>query len=140
MARYQLNEPDVIQEIIDGEALIVHTRTGSYYSLLGSGVRIWEGLLGGMSVEQTARQFTTSDQVGLEGIREQVEQFIAQLLADELIRPDQRPEASAPELSQPLAFETPVLQKFTDMQELLLVDPIHEVDPEAGWPLPPDQA
>jgi hypothetical protein len=25
------------------------------------------------------------------------------------------------------------LQKFTDMQELLLLDPIHEVD-ERGWP------
>jgi len=31
------------------------------------------------------------------------------------------------------AFEKPKLQKFTDMQDLLLLDPIHEVD-EAGWP------
>ncbi|MBX3014591.1 MAG: hypothetical protein KF832_23935 [Caldilineaceae bacterium] len=30
-------------------------------------------------------------------------------------------------------FETPVLNEFTDMQERLLLDPIHEVD-HAGWP------
>ena len=30
-------------------------------------------------------------------------------------------------------FEKPVLQKYSDMQDLLLLDPIHEVD-EMGWP------
>ena len=30
-------------------------------------------------------------------------------------------------------FEFPIIEKFTDMQELLLLDPIHEVD-EKGWP------
>ncbi len=33
------------------------------------------------------------------------------------------------------SFEAPILHKFTDMQELLLLDPIHEVD-ETGWPNP----
>ena len=32
-----------------------------------------------------------------------------------------------------LSFEAPILHKYTDMQDLLLLDPIHEVD-EAGWP------
>jgi len=30
-------------------------------------------------------------------------------------------------------FTKPELHKFTDMQDLLLFDPIHEVD-ESGWP------
>jgi hypothetical protein len=30
-------------------------------------------------------------------------------------------------------FEAPVLQKYTDMQDLLLLDPIHDTD-ETGWP------
>jgi hypothetical protein len=37
------------------------------------------------------------------------------------------------------AFSPPVLQKFSDMQELLLVDPIHEVKAE-GWPLTKSQS
>ena len=32
-----------------------------------------------------------------------------------------------------IAFVTPELQKYTDMEELLLIDPIHQVD-EVGWP------
>jgi hypothetical protein len=30
-------------------------------------------------------------------------------------------------------FNAPVLNKYTDMQDLLLLDPIHEVD-ATGWP------
>jgi hypothetical protein len=33
-----------------------------------------------------------------------------------------------------LGFET-----FTDLEELLVLDPIHELD-ENGWPLPPGRA
>ena len=33
----------------------------------------------------------------------------------------------------PMAFEKPVIEKFSDMQEMLLLDPIHEVS-EMGWP------
>lgn len=32
-------------------------------------------------------------------------------------------------------FVRPILQKYTDMADLLLLDPIHEVD-EQGWPHP----
>jgi hypothetical protein len=33
------------------------------------------------------------------------------------------------------SFTPPLLHKYSDMQELLLLDPIHDVD-EAGWPKP----
>ena len=38
-----------------------------------------------------------------------------------------------PEASPRAEFRTPIFEKFTDMQELILLDPIHQVD-EAGWP------
>jgi hypothetical protein len=34
-------------------------------------------------------------------------------------------------------FAPPALEKYTDMQELLQVDPIHDVDDEQGWPKMP---
>jgi hypothetical protein len=45
--------------------------------------------------------------------------------------------SAAPQAKQP--FEPPVLEKFTDVQELLALDPIHDVD-GTGWPQPrPDR-
>jgi len=32
-----------------------------------------------------------------------------------------------------LVFDAPVLHSYTDMQDVLLLDPIHDVD-ETGWP------
>jgi len=40
---------------------------------------------------------------------------------------------------QPLPWQLPVVQVYTDMQDLLLFDPIHEVGPE-GWPNVADDA
>ena len=34
-------------------------------------------------------------------------------------------------------FEAPKLSKYTDMEQLLLLDPVHDVD-ETGWPNAPD--
>lgn len=141
--RYRLNEPDVIQETVDGETLIVNTRTGTYYQVGGSGAQVWNALLAGRSVEHTVDDFAAEDsQLAL--IRSGVGGFIDALLAEQLILPapesletaDIVPDSPGDPKS---TFTTPELRKFTDMQELLLVDPIHEVDPAAGWPLPKDQ-
>jgi hypothetical protein len=32
------------------------------------------------------------------------------------------------------AFEPPLLEKFDDLQDLILLDPVHEVLEEEGWP------
>jgi len=64
--------------------------------------------------------------------------FIQEILAEDLIVPDAgastqppKPDAALSPVRKPFAL--PVLHKYTDMQELLLIDPIHEVD-ETGWP------
>jgi hypothetical protein len=41
-------------------------------------------------------------------------------------------QGAAPE-ARAVAFVPPSLAKFQDMQDLLLLDPIHETD-EPGWP------
>jgi hypothetical protein len=33
-----------------------------------------------------------------------------------------------------IVFSEPTFEKYTDMQALLLADPIHDVELQAGWP------
>ena len=40
--RYRINYPQVINETIDGEAIIINLVTGSYYSLDKTGAEVWE--------------------------------------------------------------------------------------------------
>lgn len=70
-----------------------------------------------------------------------VQELLAQLQQENLIvAVDGAGEAAALQApagnnqEKPL-FNPPSLNKYSDMQELLLLDPIHDVD-DAGWPKP----
>jgi hypothetical protein len=130
--RFQLNSPDVIQETIEGEVIVVHLVSGSYYSLLGSGVALWNGLLAGMDAQELAATFTPPADP------DAISAFVAELEQEQLLVPAAGPPSATDSTLLPAAsgtaFSTPMLQKFSDMQELLLVDPIHEVKPQ-GWPV-----
>ena len=132
--RYQLNRPDVIQETVDGEALIIHTPSGCYYSLEGTGEHLWNALLAGYSSAEIAAAYPSAGEGTAAALNDAVELFARQLQAEQLLLPCDLTAAPGPITPAAHPFVNPVLQKFTDMQELLLVDPIHEVDPQAGWP------
>lgn len=131
--RYRINAPDVIDESVDGEVLIVHLGTGAYYSADGLGEVVWRQLIAGhspLAVAAAVGERTNGAAVG-----ESFDAFVSGLIGDGLLVPD--PSVSAPpavELPAPLPLTGLVLNKYTDMEALLLLDPVHEVDP-GGWPL-----
>ena len=51
---YRLNDKDVVSEVLDGEVIVIHLQSGTYYSTLASGADIWNALLSGRSVEEIA--------------------------------------------------------------------------------------
>ncbi len=137
---FQVNRPSVVCETIDGEVIIVHLEKGYYYSLLKTGAEVWSAIEQGSDrlnlIHRLAQAYRDSEAEIAAGIDE----FLERLMHEELIisvenstsAPDRNGQAIAP--STKLPFEKPVLEKFTDMEDLLLLDPIHEVDVEAGWP------
>ena len=69
-----------------------------------------------------------------------VGKFVDRLEDEKLIVPsesncDNTAKADMPVVN--MKFDIPAYQKFDDMQEMLLLDPIHEVS-EAGWPNLPE--
>jgi hypothetical protein len=71
-----------------------------------------------------------------------VQDLLAQLQQENLIVPVDGTGAVDLDLEVPShnghekpSFNLPLLHKYSDMQELLLLDPIHDVD-DAGWPKP----
>jgi hypothetical protein len=133
--RYRLNDRDLVSEALDGEVIVIHLQSGTYYSTLASGADIWNALLGGHSVEEIADWLARGADDERVHIAAEVAEFVSELVAENLILPtDSDPIGRPDDLGTAAAFVTPELRKYTDMQELLLVDPIHEVT-EEGWPL-----
>lgn len=136
--RYRLNAPEVIQETMEGEALIIHTTTGVYYSLEGTGEFLWKSLLAGHTPAEVGAAFAEAGHGECAATTAAVKRFAQELAADQLIVPGDQTATPKPLAGVPQHFTTPSLLKYTDMQDLLLVDPIHEVDPQAGWPRLPE--
>ncbi|WP_034721235.1 PqqD family protein [Intrasporangium chromatireducens] len=133
---WRVNAPDVISETIDGETIILHLGNGFYFSAGGCGPAAWSLLSCSATVDDTAaalRQLYQTDGVDLEG---ELDRFIEELTSEGLLVPSDTPRSPTPEPAGagPMPFVPPTLSKFTDMEDLLLLDPVHEVSPKQGWP------
>lgn len=137
--RFRLNSPDVVQEVLDGEVIVVHLASGTYYSLTGSGAAIWAQVIGGVAEPAIVAGVVSSVTAAPEVVAAELRRFVSELQSEQLIVADASaaPDAPAadalPEAGTREPFVAPSIQKYSDMQDLLLVDPIHEVDP-VGWP------
>ena len=137
--RYSVCAPHVIHETIDGEVVIINLESGNYYSLRGSGARIWEGIAGGADIDAIGDDLLGAFD-GLDG-RPDVSAFLEELEREGLISRTADDARGAGPLPLPIdgpraAYAAPVLEGFTDMQDLILLDPVHEVDEAYGWPRP----
>lgn len=140
--RFRVNTPTVTHETIDGEAVIINLDSGNYYSLVDAGSFIWAIIEKGASASEVQGLVQQSYEGDATDIDQGVQELLAQLQQENLIVPVDG--TTAVDLTDFTAshnghgkpsFEAPSLNKFSDMQELLLLDPIHDVD-DAGWPKP----
>ena len=140
--RYELNNPPMIAELVEGEVIAIDLDRGSYYSLVGPAAEVWSALIAGRSGEEILTAANAApDTTALDrALVAKLQGFVESLLAEQLIRRAAPQDVGA--AGTPVAAITPWSQdglrfeRFTDMQDLLILDPIHEVDDEAGWPKP----
>ncbi len=136
LMHFALNSPNVVQEDVDNEVIIVHLVTGSYYSLSGSGSDIWSLILQGHDDSTVIERIAGAGGVERQQVAAQIERFLGELQSEGLIVPNSgnRPFTTLADNALSGPYVCPALQKYSDMQELLLVDPIHEVE-TTGWPM-----
>jgi len=135
-ASYRVNTPTVAAETVDGEVLMIHLESGNYYSLRAVGASIWAGIELGVPLPEIAAALR--DGYGVDDADELVAEFVAELVREELLAATDAAEPRDATPWQPPAldgdFVGPRLEKYTDMQHLILLDPVHEVDAGQGWP------
>jgi hypothetical protein len=140
--QYRVNSPSVIHEMIDDEVVIVNLEKGRYYSLLRTGAEIWAGISEGMASDDIILRLSNQYEADRKVIEMAVNNLISELQKEGVIIPikpgDRRvtvpnENVSTDNKSGKQKFEIPKLEKYTDMEELLLLDPIHDID-EMGWP------
>lgn len=121
---------NVIYQTVDSETVIINLENGRYYSLDATASAVWEDLMRQYAPETIRASFVRGGDMA----KEALDGFIKELVDEQLIEPDT---TNVPNrtivAAKSFEFETPRLEKFTDMERLLPLDPIHQVG-ELGWP------
>lgn len=137
--RFTVNAPAVLSEVIDGEAVMMNLQSGHYYSAQGTGALVWQWLEHGCSDGEAAAALAARYGLGGAEASRAVGHFVAELECHELVTESAarvpRVPADAGPGDAPAAWAAPVLSVFTDVEDVLLLDPIHAAG-EAGWPTP----
>ncbi len=127
--RVTLNTEVAAAKLIDDEVIIINVITGHYYSLEGTASFVWRRLSQAASVDEIARDLSERYDVGEAQAQADLEQLVADLREHRLVVPlppahrQERLEANLGSAGQRLPYTPARLQVFTDMADLLKVDP-----------------
>jgi hypothetical protein len=135
------NAPAVVSETIDGEVIVINLERGSYFSLRESAAELWslveQGCARDAIVEALASRYSASSS---QAVASEAGRFLDELREEGLVVESNGAPAAVPDLEPATTeFAPPRLEKYTDLEDLIMLDPIHEVEPE-GWPVPRESA
>ncbi len=134
---YKTNDAKVISEMLDGETILINLENGNYYSMNDTGSVVWNLLQTGAGAGDMTAALVAGYEVDEDVVTKDLQAFLDVLRADGLIvvQTSDAAHRAAPDMvTERRPFEAPAMQKYEDMQQMLLADPIHDVD-EQGWPV-----
>lgn len=133
---YRLNEEKMFYDMADGQAVVINFVTGMYYGTTMLGSMVLDRLVRGNAPEKISAAVKA-----LPGCPENFDQeldcFIRKLQETEILIPGK----TVPGGDEPMDAKTVeegfalTLDEFAEVQDLILADPIHDVDVEQGWPV-----
>jgi hypothetical protein len=117
------------------EVIAANFVRGVYYSLLGSAAQIWEGLVAGVPLDRVVAEVSALSDAEPAAFAAAANSLVEALLAEGLLveGPPDEVKAWQAMAGSDGRYGLPALERFTDMEDLLLLDPVHDVE-EMGWP------
>lgn len=137
--RFAINTPSVVFERLDGEVIVISNQSGKYYSLGYTASDIWHLIQNSVSSSLWLKILADNFQEIPESAQDEVNKFVDDLLSENLVRSSEIAFGESKLLPQDNPrgkWSCPELLIFADLQDLLLVDPIHDTG-EEGWPFAP---
>lgn len=127
-------DKDVSAERLNGDVIAVNLKSGAYFTLTGTAADVWTAFTSGATTSACLEALDNAYSMTVP--REQVEELLTQCLGHGLITEVVATAAQAlslPNDHERLSWARPVLEIFDDLQDLILLDPIHDTS-SLGWP------
>jgi hypothetical protein len=128
--RLRINDDEVAAEIVDGEAVVINLGTGMYYTLAGIGCEAWAMVEQRLSLAEMSERLAARYRVAPATVLGDLQRLAGELLDEGLVCPAADPSgivsqvaaAHDPAAAGP-AYAPPELCRYTDMAEVLALDP-----------------
>jgi Coenzyme PQQ synthesis protein D (PqqD) len=124
-------------ERLDDEVIAIDLESGAYFALDDAAADGWSILAAGGSLDDAIDAVATRFAVTPDEARPDLERFAEELVEAGLLErvdADPVPVELGPRANASRPYRAPAIERFNDLEDLLLLDPIHEVD-DAGWPV-----
>jgi len=131
------NSAQISAESFETEVVVIHFLKGTYFSLRGASMALWAWLQTGADEATLAELLAARYGLAAEQGRAETEKVVALLKQFDLVIESGLPAPPRDAYTAgagPAGFEESVVEAFEDLQELISIDPVHEVDPMQGWP------
>lgn len=127
-------------ERFEDETVIINVETGFYYSLSQSGSEVLQLIESGCPAGMLATAlFGHSEEATRYSL--DISRFVEDLIREGIVIESDPHDATArpidvrsPVYSSAGTFQPPLIEKYDEVRDLLLIDPIHMVDQAKGWP------
>jgi hypothetical protein len=130
---YAVASKDIVFESFDGEAVVLDLSNGKYFGFSDSGSAIWQALSSGVGTQALIGSVAGSATIDAAAL----EAFVAQLVDFGLLAPSDATPRPLPDgfpAALAVAKEPLDVSVHDDLADLIIVDPIHEVEEPLGWP------
>jgi hypothetical protein len=141
--RLQSREEEVAAKVIDGEAILINLGNGIYYSMDKVGALIWELVEKRHTLAEIAEAIVGRYQVAREQAEADVLRLGEELLQENIVTVTENGVSSGEKghwgNGERLAYETPQLNIYRDMGDLLALDPPTPGLQNIAWKEPEDE-
>lgn len=137
---FQIDRARIQFERFEDETVLINVENGFYYSISRSGSELLQLLDSGYQVAMLVG-IMVDDSVDSVHYSALITRFVEDLILEGILietfnspTTNQSIDIVRPLYSSTEGFEPLILEKFDEVSDLLLIDPIHMVDQQQGWP------
>jgi hypothetical protein len=133
---YRFNRDKFAFECFDEEIVVLNVVEGVYYAFGGAAVVVWPYLIAHHPIPIIASILATRYSAQLDGVTRDLGEFVERLVTEKILlaAPEAATEIDRSQLAPLSEYQGFIFERHSDMEDLLTLDPIHDVDPEKGWP------
>lgn len=132
----KFSEDRAFVDDVDGQLVALAVETGAYYTFNEAATAVVGDLNAGWTVPEIAAALSKLDA----DAPAKLDAFVAQLVATDLVDEVEdevaadRPDMACASLADDGGGLELCMDGYDDVAAYFMIDPIHEVDPDAGWP------